>query len=48
MKYIHILPIILIVIDILASIVYLINKDYARTGYWLMAAGLTFFTLLIK
>jgi hypothetical protein len=41
-------PVILIILDIGASIVYGYNKDYARAWYWLMAAGITASTLFIR
>jgi hypothetical protein len=43
-----IFPTMLIVINVLAAVVYVTKGDYPRTGYWIMAAGITFFTLLIK
>jgi len=42
-----IFPILLIIIDIIAGIVYLSNGDIPKGGYWLCAAGITFCTLFM-
>lgn len=36
----HIFPLILILIDILAALVYAVHKDYKKSVYWLAAAVL--------
>ena len=40
MKKEYIFPLILIVLDALAALVYLSNKDYKMSVYWLAAAVL--------
>jgi len=40
-------PTILIVLDVAAATVYGLHNDWARVGYWISAACITFFTLLM-
>ena len=37
------LPILLIVIDVCAAAVYAKHGDWHRVGYWICAAGITYF-----
>jgi hypothetical protein len=39
----QILPAALIVIDIVAACFYVPVKDWSHVGYWICAAGITFF-----
>ncbi len=48
MKFENIFPVVLMIIDMLAAIIYIINKDFARALYWISAAAITLSTLLIK
>jgi hypothetical protein len=48
LKLSSIFPLLLMTLDLLASLIYLISKDYARALYWLAAGLITFSTLLIK
>lgn len=41
-----ILPFVLMAIDIAAGFVCLSNGDWRRLGYWLCAAGITFFATI--
>jgi len=43
----HVFPVILIILDLSASVVYFWQRDYARAGYWLSAGFITFSTLFI-
>ncbi len=44
----NLFPIILAIIDLIASMVYLYYKDYARFVYWLSACSITISTIFIK
>ena len=41
MRYVHVFPSIMILLDLCCSALYLWDKDYWRAGYWLAAAFLT-------
>ncbi len=36
----HIFPLVLIIIDLLAAVIYAANKDYKKAVYWVAAAVL--------
>jgi hypothetical protein len=40
-------PTILIILDIGAAAVYAFHKDWARAGYWIAAAAITFFATIM-
>jgi hypothetical protein len=42
MKTEYYLPLFLVFVDILCSIPYFMQKNYARGFYWICAAGITF------
>ena len=43
-----IFPTILIILDVAAAAVYATKGDMPRVGYWLAAACLTFFVIVMK
>jgi hypothetical protein len=47
MKIFYLFPVVLIVIDIGAAVVYLFNGDKARALYWVSAASITLSTLFM-
>ena len=47
MKIFYLFPVILIVIDVGAAVIYLFNGDKARALYWVSAASITLSTLFI-
>ena len=43
----HIFPFILIVLDVCAAIVYASNGDWKHFGYWMSAASISTFALIM-
>lgn len=44
----HAIPLVLTLADILAALVCVYHKDYARSWYWLSAASITASTIMMK
>jgi len=47
MKATLVFPACLVIIDLSAAAVYALHGQYAKTGYWIMAAGITFFATIM-
>jgi len=48
MNITHIIPIILIILDIGSAVVYAFSGKWLHTGYWISAALITTFVTLMK